>query len=376
MALIPAEVLAGARNCVIEWAGVKEGQNVLILAEISPNVEEIAIEALAAVAEQAGANVQVMWVRQLLKSWWEDVPPVVIAAYRAADVVIHSHYSIGRAHKPIHKAIEDGTIRVRNYGTTARILGSPWARFPIGLYNEIDGRMIAKLRAAKTFRATTEAGTDVSGELIGSLRHFDGVKIRSKGRNRPFPPGPHIPMKTANGAGVIFTNNTYPWGARLWGLPETFFKEPVKITVEAGRVTKIEGGREAELMQKAFDFIATKAKVGDEIYRLDSFHTGMHHMAFTPVPPEIDPDLWWHLMHHHPGWFHFHLGGDPDRDYGTQYMTHITASCFNATVWLDGEKIYDRGRLLLLDDPELIEIAKQYGDPDELFAYKPLQFTQ
>jgi hypothetical protein len=370
VSLVPPEVLEGARKCVLEWAGIERGMKVLLLNELSTNVEERAIAVLAAEAERAGADVTVMWVRRLLRSWWEDVPPVVIAAYEAADLVLHSHYSIGRAHKPIHEAIAKGTTRVRNYATTWSLLGSDWARFPIPLYDHVDGRLIELLRGARTFRVTTALGTDVSGELAGSLKHFDGVRIRRAGRNRPFPPGPHIPMKAANASGIIVFTNTYPWGARLWGLPEMAFAEPVRITVERGRITHIAGGRDADAVKRAFEFIAAKAQVGDDAYRFDSFHTGVHHKTFCPVPGATDPDWWWHLMHHHPGMFHFHLGGDPDRDYGTQYMTHISATTFNATLYLDGATVYDAGRLLLWDDPETRRIAAEHGDPEELLAAK------
>jgi hypothetical protein len=33
---------------------------------------------------------------------------------------------------------------------------------------------------------------------------------------------------------------------------------------------------------------------------------------------------------------------------------------------VDGEKLVDRGRLTVLDDPEVRRVAAKYGDPDEL----------
>ena len=39
---------------------------------------------------------------------------------------------------------------------------------------------------------------------------------------------------------------------------------------------------------------------------------------------------------------------------------------FHSSVWIDGQPVTENGRLLLLQDPELRELAAQYGDPYEL----------
>lgn len=376
MAPFARAVWDGARRCVVEVGGVKPGDNVLILNETGPRVEERAVQALAAVAEMQGANVSVLWTPELLRSWWDDVPKVVLAAFEAADVVIHNHYTIGRPHKPIHRAIYEKGVRfVRNYATTERVLASDWARFPMPLYISIERTLTERLLRAKTYRVVNPEGTDLSGECAGLMAFAAGTSMNET-VHREFPPGNHIPVTSRNSEGVIMSRSTYAWGARLWGLPQTVFEEPVKLTIEKNRVVKVAGGLEADLLQRGFEYIAERGNVGDETYNVDSWHTGLHPKAFVPEAPQVDPDLWWHLSHHHPDWVHFHIGGDPGRDYGTPYMTHLSALFFRSTVYLDGEKWLDRGRFTVLDDPEVRGLASEYGDPDELLSLRTLWLPQ
>lgn len=373
MELIPRGLIEGARNCVLEYGEIGPGTNVLILNEIG-KVDHLAVQAVALVAEEAGANVSILYTQTLPKSWWEDVPPIVLAAFEAADVVIHNHYTIGRPNKPIHKAMfEKGVVMVRNYGSNATILGSDWATFPRELYNAIELRLGEQLLNAKSYRVTDAAGTDISGECTGAVSHRQSTQVVSRSPYRHFPPGVHVPIRSHHASGIIAMVNTYPRGARLWGLPETIFDHPVRLTVEDNWVTNIEGDYEAELMKKAFEFIASEGTVGKDAYRVTSWHNGMHHQAFSPISSNEDADLWHGFLHHHTAFFHFHVGLDPSEDTGSQYMTHLQATCLNATIWLDGEKVLENGRLTLLSDPDLREMAAKYGDPDVLLAFKPFR---
>ena len=47
-------------------------------------------------------------------------------------------------------------------------------------------------------------------------------------------------------------------------------------------------------------------------------------------------------------------------------VQHMDAELYHATYTADGRKIVEDGRLLVLDDPEIRQIASKYGDPDEL----------
>jgi hypothetical protein len=65
---------------------------------------------------------------------------------------------------------------------------------------------------------------------------------------------------------------------------------------------------------------------------------------------------------------HFHLGGSIGKDYDYPYMWHLSNEIAGATIYVDGEPLYEKGHLTVLDDPDLRKFAEQFGDPDELLA--------
>jgi hypothetical protein len=363
--MIPRELLKGAQNCVVGCGQIHEGQQVLIVN--GPDADPRAVEAVQAVAEMQGADVAVLWLQRLAGGWFEHAPRIGIAAFEAADIVINNSSPLTRGHKPIHRAMfEKGVVMIRSYGGDEKILGSQWAQFPFEVYNDMELRLMKFLKEGKQYRVTDRFGTDMVGELDGPAEHRKDTVLVSRSPYRHFPPGVHPPIRSMKSNGVIYMRNTYGDAARLFGMPETVFPTPVKLTVEDNMVTRIEGGPEADGMKRYFDFLAHSGTVGQDAYRVTSWHTGMHHMAFSPYPRQLDPNHWNGYSHHHSGYFHFHIGLDPSEDTGVEYMTHAQATVFNPTIWIDGEKVWEDG------DPEFIALTRQYGDPNRLLRYQPL----
>lgn len=369
--MIPREILQGAQNCVIGCGQIHEGQQVLLLN--GPSTDAICSDAMQMVAELQGADVAVMSLQRLASGWYDAAPRIGTAAFEAADLVINNGTTLTRGHKPIHKAMfEKGVVMIRSYGGDANILSSAWARFPFEVYNEMELRLMKVLKEGKQYRVTDEHGTDLVGTLDGPAEHRRDTVLVSRSPYRHFPPGVHSPIRSLSSNGVIYMRNTYSDAARLFGMPETVFPEPVRLTVEDNFVTRIEGGAQAEAMKRYFDFLVHSGTVGQDAYGVTSWHTGMHHMSFSPYPRELDPTHWNGYCHHHPGYFHFHIGLDPSEDTGVEYMTHAQATVFNPTIWIDGEKIWENGRLTVFDDPDFIALTRQYGDPSRLLRYMPL----
>jgi hypothetical protein len=44
------------------------------------------------------------------------------------------------------------------------------------------------------------------------------------------------------------------------------------------------------------------------------------------------------------------------------------------TIWVDDSVLVDNRRLLLLDDKDLIEEAKQFGEPKKILAQNPFMW--
>jgi 2,5-dihydroxypyridine 5,6-dioxygenase len=367
------QILAGARNCIVECAQIKAGDNVLILCLIGDHsncVEEEAIQALATVAQMQGARVQILWSTGMEKGWWDDVPPIVIGAFQAADVVINNTF-IGRPIKAVREAMfGKGITMVRNIATTVEILSSEWALFPFTLSEEITKRVGMRLDAGKTWRVTHPNGTDVSGQIGLSPTKGTGHKrygeYRRDGRKRPFPQGCFNPMTSLGANGIIVFDRTLPWEARHIGVPELKFDAPLKVTVENNKMIHFEGGPEAAAYKRFYEGLVPF--LGEDAWNVSGWHAGIHPKARLYALAKDNPDFFHRRVHNNPTVLHFHLGGSLSKEYNYPYMWHLSNEMEGATVHIDGEPLYLAGHLTVLDDPALRKIAEKYGDPDKLLA--------
>lgn len=366
-------LLAGARNCVVGCGAVNEGMNVLILNltndPLCP-VDEMAVQALATVCQEVGARPQVLWATGMEKEWWDDPSPIILGAFRGADLVINNAPSIGRPLRAVRDIMfRHGVPMIRNMATTVESLSSAWARFPFALSDEITHTAGGYVDGASTYRIVAPNGTDISGSLAPPSQSQSGMARygtrRRTTRNRPFPQGCLVPITSVGANGVIVSDRTLPREARHLGVGEACFREPVRLTVVDNRITNIEGGYEAQVLRRFYEDVATH--IGDDAWNLSSFHGGINPKALLRASPHVDPDEWHKFKHNHPRVLHFHVGGSKQvQEYDYPYMFHISLEVDVATLYLDGTPLYGDGDFAALSDPQVRELAAQYGDPDEL----------
>jgi 2,5-dihydroxypyridine 5,6-dioxygenase len=367
------QILAGARNCLLDCGGVKAGDQVLILSLTGDNanpVDDDAVRALAAVCQEVRARPQVLYATGMERGWWDHPSRIVMGAFTGADVVVNNTQAIGRPLRVVRQAMfEQGVTMVRNMATTAEVLASDWARFPFQVSDAIYRRMGEWFERGHSWRAVNDNGTDISGGFGPPSRTQSGLSaynIRRGGtRNRPFPLGVCSPVTSLGANGIIVTDRTIPVEARRLGVPEFGFSEPVRITVEDNRMTHLDGGPEAPRLRLFFEEM--ERRIGEDAWNLSSWHAGFHPKARVPETKETGELLVHRAWHNHPRTFHFHLGGSKLKaDFDYPYMWHISVEMDDTTVFVDGEKLYDCGRPTIYDDPEVRELAARFGDPDEL----------
>jgi len=128
--------------------------------------------------------------------------------------------------------------------------------------------------------------------------------------------------------------------------------------VENGRITKIEGGDEAESLRR---FLVTMSKyVGEEaVYYFHGLHFGVHPQA-SVEPHQCPNALYRRLIDHcHTSNVHIHIG-DTAHIPGYPYFLHITGDIRTATFKVGDTLIHDRGHLMALDSPEVKAVAAKY----------------
>jgi hypothetical protein len=123
------------------------------------------------------------------------------------------------------------------------------------------------------------------------------------------------------------------------------WEETVTLTIRGNKVTKIEGGSRAQQFEKTME--ANVKAHGDKATLLDSWHGGMNPKARIPTSDNMSLQG----ATSGAGLMHFHLGSQKEP---------ISAGILFHTVEVDGRKIYQGGKLLILDDPKITETEKNY----------------
>jgi hypothetical protein len=343
----------GARNCVVECAQVKKGDSVLILNQ-SGSVDADVSEALAQAAKEEGAEVHILWGEPIPKTS-DVVPKTLVGALLSSDVAVVTYPSLRR--EILHPHLKDKeVVRSGNAARTAELMGSEWARFPYTLQQAIIDKLDEIMEWAKSWHITTPQGTDIRGKFRGKDSVIAGAYFERDDGNtrfsRSFPGGVHTPFDSVGVEGVIMVEHlssiTTPGNALA-------LDKPFRVEVKDNQIVSVDEEDEAghilrqqieERKEGAYQFI-------------DSWHAGTNPKTVVPWDRKKDPRMWWNYAHWSPLAHHFHLG---------RSVNPITLCCFNQTVWVDGRKIYEDGRLAIVDD--IGGIAKRYSE--DLFANKPL----
>lgn len=349
-----AQVMEGAKNCVLNLTKVKEGENILIWTDRSGKVDQQVIDVLLIVIEEAGAKTILLNEKPPIFRLGEKLSGPVRAALEKADAVIHvleleNAASIDNIY--IQQILFEHPVRITAcICPRVELMASAWARFPLGLFNTIKG-MVAEKAKGGPFLLTDANGTDLTGTLktwpLG--QGYLGSPSKREGSWSFFPPGEivHHPESPLNGR-VIFET--------LEGF-KGLLREPVRLTVKDHWVVEVEGGPDARWLKK----MMSKYENGNYFCELA---WGLNPKASISLGlEEKAPDT---ILYRRSGVFHCGLGLWPG--VGVPCLFHWDGGGLRPTLYVGEELIIDKGHLTILDDPRLIEEARKYGDPEELLS--------
>ncbi len=263
----------------------------------------------------------------------DAVPPkAVVAAMKAADRIIYSvpAGAAGQRSVSVVSAYldkDEGPFRVSNNFCTLELMSSEYARFSERTIRALHGYYEKMFRSAKTWRITTPSGTDISGQ-IGTVSSrqamFEGMRSPYAA---VFPSRIHAPIGSVNASGRIAIDHC--------AIPPMKIENPPIVEFVEDRVVGVEGGPEAEVYRKALE--ANAERWGDNANFLDSWHSGLN-----PYGPNITG----FLGHGCSARMHLHIGRSD---------TYTSAGVVNHTIEIDGRKVLDNGKLVVLDDPKVRE---------------------
>ncbi|RLB05177.1 MAG: hypothetical protein DRG83_03090 [Deltaproteobacteria bacterium] len=250
------EIMKSAR--VILELNAKPGDKILIITDtrMDPDVWG----AMAAAANELGVEATVAMMTPREAHGYDPTTPIMSAA-RDPDLKICIYLtSTALAHSAMSAEIlklGKGMILMEEVSPEMLLQGGPIA-VDYAAMNEIGEKVAELLTKGKRIRVQSKMGTDLTASIEGRGAMVETGKIRplphmagtSGGGGCAFPSGEVnvCPLEGTGEGTVVFDTTAHSVGA---------LKEPIRLTVEKGMVTKIEGGVEAakwrEILEKYGD---------------------------------------------------------------------------------------------------------------------------
>jgi hypothetical protein len=364
---IPRGAAIAIDDMLDKCAQIRAGQEVLILAHIEGLysgdnlVDDQAISWIQVAIQNRGANASVLWIDEPVKPHAWRLPSVVKAALKGCNILInHSFDLVVEEIVELRDLVAElGLIMVRNFATTTPLLCTAWAQTPYELVSEIRYHASVPFKEGVSWQLTDDNGTHLEG-IVGPSNNplFPTYTTRrlEVGGYRPWPEWVIPPINIKNTSGIVVFDRMLSWWSRYIGI-SPFFKEPIRLTIENCRITKIEGGDEAGALRRFLD--AMVPRLGDGVYDFTGIHCGVHPQA-TVGAHQCPILIYRRLIEHaHASNIHFHIGAPPDtKTY--PYWMHCTGDIRTATWRVGDTLLHDRGHLTALHHPEVLAVAARY----------------
>jgi 2,5-dihydroxypyridine 5,6-dioxygenase len=317
------EMMRGAMRAM-DCAGVKPGENVVI----STDTNKVRIaEALAAAAHAVGAVPTIVTITPPGAHGAQPPAPVVGACARADVFFLPTTWSQTHTDSRI-EAIKNGARGATMCEVTEDCLCVGGIMADFEECDRVGRELGALLSKTKVMRLTTEAGTDISGEVTGRPVQYETGLFREPGSFAALP-NSEINISPIEGTaeGVVVAD------VRIMSVGVTR-REPVKIIVKGGQVTEVQGGVMAD------EFKEVLKTFGDEsAYNAAEFGIGLN-----PEARQYSTNL------EDLGKLgHGHLGIGSNYAIGGKVLApcHIDTIFKDVTVEFDGKLVWDKGRLLI-----------------------------
>lgn len=349
---------------------VKPGDEVVIASHVDGLyggdnlVEPQAVAWIQAAIQARDASPSILWIDEPARMHKWRVPPVFMAALKACNVFINNSFDLTIEELKIiqETATEHNVTLGRNFATTVGLLSSPWVQTPYELVCEIRYQACVPFgKGGMSYEIADENGTAIKGTILppNHPRFTTYTRRRNEGAGyRPFPEWVFPPINVADTNGTIVFDRMLSWWSRYIGISPVF-KDPIHLTIEKNKITRIEGGDEAVALRNFLK--SMEPKLGASVYNFPEVHSGVHPRAEVSPQQCSHPLIRRVIDHSESCNIHFHIGAPwPKPEY--PYWLHITGDLRSATWRVGDHLIHDHGHLTALDHPRVKEIAEKYPD--------------
>ncbi|AJE43002.1 M29 family metallopeptidase [Streptomyces nodosus] len=334
------ELALAARKLVEEVMLVKPGEHVVLTGDTSS--DRRVVEATAQAVAAAGAHPVIVWSETLPSSSMEPPRPVA-GAIAHADVWIEFAVSYLMHSDAFRAAMANGCRYTNLTAMDVHMLVATVGRPDFQGVMKLGKALVRLLEAADEVRITSPNGTDLVG------RNGDRpINLRGKPAEKP---GETVmlsgqiswnPLEETQDGVLVFDGALWP--PDQLGL----LRSPVRLTVEKGVVTEIEGDRDADV------FRTWMASWDDpNMYRVAHWSLGFNPGVLAPTGRIVEDERVFGCVELGIGTKGAWIGGEP-----WVAAAHTDGSIVGPSIYLDGECIEQEGVYV---HPELVEICRELG---------------
>jgi len=345
------DLAEGARNLLVNCAGLKPGDRILVVHEDAV-LGWYDMEASLALAEQAKT---LGMVPTLLKVGGPEDDQSAREADRAAadhDCLI---YMARIGDQDRFSAVSDGKIRVMSYARDAEMLASSYGRIPhqaqLGLKEAVNDVLLG----ANSIEVSCPLGTAFSGRITDRQREAADVSVRR------FPMGVPQPLSANDFSGrIALARYLTPTGNRSYEPASLTLRQTVFANIDSGRITGYEGDMATvERIRNHYRLVSDKFGIDPDI--VHSWHAGIHAGATYGKAAADDPDRWSNNVFTNPRFLHVHTCG-------AYAPGEICWMVLDPTVTVDGNNLWQAGRLRAVAFEQLDRCLQNWPELRDLLA--------
>ncbi len=337
-----ATEIVGLFEELLSLSNLKKGETVLVYCDtLTPPF--YAAAAMGA-AHQMGAIVAQMMVpatSPAVQPWAPDVPEakpeMIMSAWMGADLVVDIITGAGQLYTPITKLARQSGTRVLRIMAELDDLRRMW---PTDSVKERALRSQAVLATGNELRVTSKAGTDLVMDKTGRPAGAQYGRADEPGRWE-MPNGGQVACAPIEGS--VEGTLVLDVGDIILNLAR-YVADPVRIIIEKGAITNIDGGLEAFLLQDWFEtWHDPKAYIVSHIGWGCHDKASWHRMGnpWLGTGGFMDCESYYGNMQIAFGNNMGQMGGENDT------RAHIDIQCRNNDFWVDDLQVLAEGQFLI-----------------------------